>query len=306
MRSSNIRLLCYLVLIATGLWNYEALESVSQIIVKSVIMMCLTEMIIMVLLVMFSNDQNKTHPQSKLNPDELVDLIKKNEENTGNAHIVIGEYDSYVEEESNYKLIDINNGNKFLIPFSEAYKNKKDISIIIETNGGNVSSSDIIFRSLVDYPYGVTIYIVNYAFSAGAFITLACKKIFMSPWALLGPTDPQISCESENKDYRGSSKIYMDMMNDKNDKTLSERMYMTSVDAKIYHEENVSYIRESLGRNGYNDKQIESITDELCSGKYTHGKPFNSKMLRGIGLNIEDDIPDYVYEINDRARRFRN
>ena len=30
-------------------------------------------------------------------------------------HILIGDYDSHVEEETDHKLVDINNGNKFLL-----------------------------------------------------------------------------------------------------------------------------------------------------------------------------------------------
>jgi len=240
--------------------------------------------------------------ESKL--DRLNDLLIDADGKMNVSHIVIGDYNEKSERKTNFKLVNIDNANNFLIPFSDAYRQKKDLAIIIETEGGEITSTDIIFRSLLDYPYGVSVYIVNYAFSAGAFIVLACKDIHMSPWSVMGPTDPQITCDSDEKEYEGSSKGYMEMFNNKSDKNLSERMYMTSINAKKYHEENINYVTESLVKHGYTTDKIHQIIDELCSGKHSHGKPFNSRMLAELGLKINDHIPDYIYDINRKSRRF--
>jgi hypothetical protein len=236
--------------------------------------------------------------------EKLRDMIIDADGKMNTSHIIIGDYSAKSEIDSGFKLINIDNANNFLIPFSDAYRQKRELMIIIETEGGEIMSTDIIFRSLLDYPYGVTVYVINFALSAGAFITLAAKNIHMSPWSVLGPTDPQIVCDSDIKEYEGSSKCYMEMLNNKHDRNISERMYMTSIDAKKYHEENINYITESLTKNGYPAETINRIIDELCSGKHSHGKPFNSRMLKELGLKINDHIPDYIYDINRKARRF--
>jgi len=273
------------------------------IIFSSIIMMVIFECFIRLSINLFADTKNKKIDDRRNRMRKLRKLIEEHDDND-TAHIILGDYDSEVERNTDYKVVNINHGNKFLIPFSDAYKNEKDLSIILETNGGDVDSSDMIFRSLIDYPHNVKVYIVNYAFSAGTFITLACKKIFMAPWALLGPTDPQLSCEPEDSEFYTSSRHFMDMMNNKENDVLSERMYMTSNEAKLYHEENISYAREGLRKSGHRNKDINKITDELCSGKYSHGKPFNSRMLKDIGLNVNDDIPDHIFKLNKNARRF--
>jgi len=252
------------------------------------------------------NEPTNEDNEKKQKLRSLKRYIKKKDNEFNNMHIVLGDYDSDLEEESDYRMINIENGSSFLIPFSKAYQDKKDLAIIIETDGGSIESSDMIFRSLVEYPYGVGIYIVNYAFSAGTFISLACKKIFMTSWALVGPTDPQITHGHERTSVNASSRIYMDMVDDKHNKSMSERMYMTSQEAALFHNENIEYVREALTKHDYDGAVINTVTDELCSGKYSHGKPFNRRMLRGLGLNVNDEIPEHITNINKRARRFKN
>jgi membrane-bound ClpP family serine protease len=223
---------------------------------------------------------------------------------TGQFHIVLGDYDSDLEAGTDYRMINIDNGTNFLIPLSEAYMGEQPITIILETNGGDVKSSDVIFRSILDYPFGVSVYICNFAFSAGTFVSLACGQIFVSDWAVLGPTDPQLTYTCDQKDLTGSSKQFIELNNNKSS-TTSERMYMMCLDAKIHHNETIAYISEALTKNGYKNDVINTIIDEFCSGKHSHGRPFNARMLKQIGLHVTVGIPDYVFDINDEARQYK-
>jgi hypothetical protein len=244
-----------------------------------------------------------TSYQNKKHTNDLLDLIEYHDQATGCFHIVLGDYDQRIEETCDYKVLGIDSGTNFLTALSDAYRNEEPIVIILETIGGDIKSCDIIFRSLLEYPFGVSVYVCNYAFSAGTFISLACKQIFISEWGLLSPTDPQIGHIPESNEFQASSKHFMNLIN--KDEKISDRMFITSLNAEMYHNENIEYIREALTKHGYEMTNIESIVSHFCSGKYSHERPFNTRMLKEIGLNVSNDIPEYIYDINDEAKKYK-
>ena len=299
---NKLKLCCYMVIwlllfyqrmtIRTILYKYLSF-SILIIILIDIIFKCIKIVL---------NSNSREDDTQKI--DKLCNMIDDVDNKLNVSHIIIGDYNSRFEKDSNYKLLNINSGNNFLIPLSKAYEEKKNLIILIETNGGDIASTDIIFRSLLDYPYGVTIYVINYAFSAGTFITLAAKDIYLSPWSLLGPTDPQITHYPDTKNYTMPSDCYIEMINNNKNNKINEKIYMTSINAKKYYNENIDYITESLSKQGYHLKTINNVIAELCSGKHSHGRPFNSRMLKEIGLVINNDIDQYIYDLNKYAKNF--
>lgn len=69
----------------------------------------------------------------------------------------------------------------------EAKEWEADLILIeMDTYGGAVDAADDIRTALLNSPIPVWVYIENNAASAGAFISIACTKIFMKPGATMG------------------------------------------------------------------------------------------------------------------------
>jgi len=69
----------------------------------------------------------------------------------------------------------------------EAKKWDADLILVeMDTYGGAVDAADDIRTALLNSPIPVWVYIENNAASAGAFISIACEKIFMKPGATIG------------------------------------------------------------------------------------------------------------------------
>jgi len=67
------------------------------------------------------------------------------------------------------------------------------ITLILNTNGGNLDASEVIVNALLNHKGEIETYIPRYARSAGLILALASTKIYMEPNAFVGPADPQIS-----------------------------------------------------------------------------------------------------------------
>jgi hypothetical protein len=265
---------------------------------------CISVVILSLYLLNIFGKETEKENDNKQKLHKFKKMIKKYDNENNTSHIVIGDYHEDVEKDSNYKIINIDNGENFLYPLQEAYKKELPLSIILETEGGDISSGDIIFRSLLEYPFGACVYIINYAFSAGTFISLACGKIYMSKWALMGPTDPQLTCEHSKHEFTGSSKHFINFKNYNG--RMSEQAYIIHQEAELYHGENIKYMTEALNRHGYSEKAQDNIKKELGSGTNSHGMPFNYRILNEMGLKVFTDIPEYIFKINKKVKEFKD
>jgi len=66
------------------------------------------------------------------------------------------------------------------------------IDLVLHTPGGLVVASLQIARALKQHRGKVTVFVPHFAMSGGTLIALAADEIVMSPYAILGPVDPQL------------------------------------------------------------------------------------------------------------------
>src|SRR6267154_4958983 len=69
----------------------------------------------------------------------------------------------------------------------EAMESKADLLVLdMETNGGRVDVTEEIIEILNKFKGQTVTYVNHKAFSAGAFIAVATKKIYMAPQSVIG------------------------------------------------------------------------------------------------------------------------
>lgn len=67
----------------------------------------------------------------------------------------------------------------------------KEIKIVLNTAGGELTACEKIVKKLQKHPAGYIVYIRNECFSAGSLIALGAKEIVMTEDSYLGKIDPQ-------------------------------------------------------------------------------------------------------------------
>jgi hypothetical protein len=220
--------------------------------------------------------------------EEKVNLNKKNKSNKKN-----------INNMSN--IIDRNNYKQFLNLINEAYILKQKVKIILETEGGNVSSSDIISKTILNYPYTVEVFIASCAFSAGTFIALSCDVIYMNKFSIVSCIDPQLEVTQDITSY--SSRTLFNVLKTKKanlELNLSDNFLASVSEARVYHENNLENIDFICKKKKISKRNINIIKDKLCSGNYPHTKPFNSDDLINMGFKIETNNLENYIEVYER------
>ena len=175
-------------------------------------------------------------------------------------------------------------------------KETDEIHIAITTPGGMSSAVTALFLALIGHKGRITVYIPHYCFSGGTVLALAADEIVMSRHAILGPVDPQLIIQKQQKVYAASDIISI----------CEDTISATDVDFdnRIHYMESnkiVNRVRDMLYRlvdsGKYTKEEMDVIYSELASGKkYTHDTTFTSQELIKMGLKIRvvDDFPDVI------------
>ena len=134
----------------------------------------------------------------------------------------------------------------------------------------------------------MTVLVPHYAMSGGTLIALAADEIIMSPYAVLGPVDPQLG------QYPGASLVKVVEQKPIN-KVDDETLILADVSRKaIVQLKNAS--RELLMRH-MAQEQAESLADKLATGTWTHDYPISAEEATRLGLSVNTDIPKEVLEL---------
>src|SRR6185312_4883833 len=161
------------------------------------------------------------------------------------------------------RYIDINDSEEVLraIQMTDA---DVPLDIVLHTPGGLVLAALQIARAIRGHKGKVTVLVPHYAMSGGTLIALAADEIIMSPYAVLGPVDPQLG------QYPGASLVKVVEQKPIN-KVDDETLILADVSRKaIVQVKNAS--RELLMRHMAQD-QAESLADKLATGTWTHDYP---------------------------------
>ena len=162
------------------------------------------------------------------------------------------------------------------------------LDIVLHTPGGLVLAALQVARAIRGHKGKVTVLVPHYAMSGGTLIALAADEIIMSPYAVLGPVDPQLG------QYPGASLVKVVEQKPIN-KVDDETLILADVSRKaIVQVKNAS--RELLMRHMAQD-QAESLADKLATGTWTHDYPISAEEATRLGLSINTDIPKEVLEL---------
>lgn len=190
-------------------------------------------------------------------------------------------------------IIDIDDENSFIDTYSLLNPNK-ELDIIIQSNGGLISSSDAMINILLTHKNKINVYVLKFAYSAASMISLIGDNIFMNHFSLLSTVDPQLSFEDLNNGEYMPAKTFIDIK--KNEKKIDNNMIVRYYESNLLYEDCKRNLNKILFGK-YKRSQIKNIINEFSSGKYPHFKQFNTIDLKKLGLNIKEDIPKNIKKI---------
>lgn len=228
----------------------------------------------------------------------LINLIETYEkENDCKVLIITDKFWEYLPLFLKKRMFELDDCEEiFMQWFQEDYSKNKKLEIIVHTYGGTIKSSDLIFISLMNYQGKVNVYVPFYAYSAGAMIAFAGKRLYMNPYAVLGPVDPQMYFTVKNEDTCPSnSLITLEKLKDRN--RIKDDILINMTTAKSYHQDNIDNLQKLFTKKNYKKQKIEKIIDEFASGKHPHNKPFDVHTLKSFGLKIRVNMPDDIQTI---------
>lgn len=194
-------------------------------------------------------------------------------------------------------------------------KDKRNVDLVFHAFGGSVDASDTcsrIIHSIKDFKE-VRAIVPFFAKSAATFLVLSCHKIIMSPYAVLGNTDPQIEWEVAEETGNTFSytdfKFVFDFMEGKNiDGQHMKKGNIPEVDSvdpyflalakntQRDYKENIYLMEKFINGKTEKKEQEKNIVQTLGAGKTPHSHSYSREDLINMGLKVNKEFPE---EIND-------
>ena len=186
---------------------------------------------------------------------------------------------------------------KFIKQLDYISKEKKEIDLLIISNGGDPIVSWRIISLLRERFEQISILIPYKAYSAATMLSLGANEIIMHPYANLGPIDLQINYKSNNVEksisYEDIVKYFefTDKINLSN-KDLAFEKLTNEIPATLIgfarRSHNLEYkLSERLLETHLSDKEkVKKIISTLNSEFYHHGYPLGRTEAKNIGLNV--------------------
>ncbi len=162
------------------------------------------------------------------------------------------------------------------------------IDIILHTPGGLVLAAEQIANALSRHKGKVTVFVPHYAMSGGTLLALAADEIVMDDNAVLGPVDPQVG------NYPAASILKAVADKDIN-KVDDETLILADMSRKA-----IDQVKDTVKRIAcctYSEETAEKLADELASGRWTHDYPISVEEGLALGLKINNDIPEEIYQL---------
>ncbi len=163
------------------------------------------------------------------------------------------------------------------------------IDLILHTPGGLVLATEQIAMALCRHPGKVTVFVPHYAMSGGTLLALAADEIVMDDNAVLGPVDPQLGQWPANSILKA---VEQKQANEVDDETL----IMADVARKAVGQIR-SLIINILSHGQMPHEKAESLADMLSSGIWTHDYPISVGDAKEMGLQVNTDVPQEVYQL---------
>jgi ClpP class serine protease len=163
------------------------------------------------------------------------------------------------------------------------------IDLIVHTPGGLVLAAEQIARALCRRRAPVTVYVPHYAMSGGTLIAMAADKIVMDENAVLGPVDPQLG--------QWPAVSILAAVDQKPPKDVDDQTLMLADMSRKAIRQVRHTVMEILKLNDLAPDKAEAIAEKLSSGLWTHDYPITVDEARELGLPIETDMPQEVYQL---------
>ena len=163
------------------------------------------------------------------------------------------------------------------------------IDLIVHTPGGLALAATQIANALVRHRGPVRVIVPHYAMSGGTLLALAADEIIMDPNAVLGPADPQIG--------QMPAASILKVLERKDLKDMDDQTIILADIAQKAIDQMKSYMKWLLTQNGMEKEKAEGIAEELATGKYTHDYPLTVEYLKSLGLNVNTEVPEEVYDL---------
>ncbi len=162
------------------------------------------------------------------------------------------------------------------------------IDLVLHTPGGLVLAALQIARAIKAHPGKVTVFVPHYAMSGGTLIALAADEIVMSPYAVLGPIDPQLG---ELPAASLLKVVEQKPVAEIDDRTL----VLADVGRKAI--EQVRRAAEELLAGRMPEEQARAVAARLAEGTWTHDYPITAQEARELGLNVTTEMPEDILEL---------
>jgi membrane-bound ClpP family serine protease len=186
------------------------------------------------------------------------------------------------------------NDNHSLRRILQNNSNKK-IILIINSQGGYVSSSDSMLNLLDIHPHTKCAYVPSHAICAATLLALACDKVYMNKYAALGSTDPQIYVLQSMTSFRTIMKLVQSKMTD----SISDEVLIAYYTNKIMYDDNIKIIQKYIDKHkklNIKEDDYNQIINMFSCGDLAHHTEFSFNTLNKF-INIDEKIPDYIYQV---------
>lgn len=164
------------------------------------------------------------------------------------------------------------------------------IDIILHTPGGIALAAEQIARALKRHPAKVTAIIPHYAMSGGTLIAIAADEILLDENAVLGPVDPQIGQFPASSIIRVLSEK---PAHEIDDQTIILADIAEKATRQIF-ETAVDVLRPRL-----KEEEARNVAQILSEGRWTHDFALVCSTLTQMGLPVNCNLPEYIYELMD-------
>jgi len=162
------------------------------------------------------------------------------------------------------------------------------IDIIIHTPGGLVLAAEQIAHAIRKHPAEVRVLVPHYAMSGGTLLALAADKIIMDQNAVLGPVDPQVG------NYPAPSIIKI-IENKNVDEISDETLILSDIARKAITQ--VKELVKDLLEERMGPEKAEEISDIFTRGYWTHDYPITVEKLEKLGIRVETDLMEEIYQL---------
>ena len=185
------------------------------------------------------------------------------------------------------RYIDINDSEEVLRAIQMTDENVP-LDLVLHTPGGLVLAALQIAKAIREHKAKVTVFVPHYAMSGGTLIALAADEIVMSSHAVLGPIDPQLGQSPAVSLIKVIEQKPVAKVED-------QTLILADVGRKAIAQ--VKQSASELLERRLPAEQAAKLAEQLASGTWTHDYPIWASTAKRLGVPVNTDLPDSVFEL---------